>query len=274
MAQKIFLNNLGADVIAFIESCTGGGGAGLTEEIISNVAVGAANAKTKFPQYTTLTEFAKMILLKDIAPSVSVSASGSGVKEKGTKVNGTTITLSISNSGSVTVPMTEIRFYDGSLLLDTQPYVEGKNAYSYNYPTTIDTDKTVKAELVYGAGSTVEDSASFNFVYASYYGTTNKSTITDADANALVATFNKSVKTGKGLTWNNITLNDERFCYMYPASMGNLTSIKDGNGFQQLYSYDKTQVTINSPIDGTPVKYNCYLLIDAATGTGFSQIYS
>lgn len=274
MAVKVGLNSLGPDVIAFIESGGGGGGGSLMEEIKSNVTVGAANAGTLFPQYMNLTDFAKALLLKDIIPTISATFTGSGVKEKGTKVNGSTITLTITNAGSVTVPIQSVNFYDGSILLETKPYVSGQNSYSYNYTGTIENDKTLKVELVYGSGQKLSSSGNFQFVYASYYGVTDKASVSTADANLFAQTFQKNVKTGKGLTWKNINLNDQRFCYLYPASFGALSSIKDGNGFEQISSYTKTEVMLTSPIDGTTVKYYCYLLTDSATGNNFTQVYA
>lgn len=61
---------------------------------------------------------------------------------------------------------------------------------------------------------------------------------------------------------------------MYPSSLGNLTSIKDGNGFSQMDSYTKYTVNLTSPVNGKTVKYYAYLLTDATTGTGFTQIYN
>lgn len=90
----------------------------------------------------------------------------------------------------------------------------------------------------------------------------------------LLLTFAKDVKNTKAFTWDNITLNDEKFCYMYPASLSELSSIKDGNGFNQTDSYTKYTVKVTSPISGDVVQYYVYLLTDSATGIGFKQVYT
>lgn len=274
MASKIYLNQLSQEVIEFIQNGSGGGeGGGLTESIISNIMVGAAPSGTIFPAFTSFTDFAKKILLRDIAPAISVTFSGAGTHEEGTSINGSTITLKITNLSDITLPINDIKFYDGSVLLSSVPFQEGQSTYVYNYTNTIIKNKTLTAELWYNTNQKVSSTGNFSFVYASYYGVTNVDSVSDADATAFALTFTKKIKTGKALTWNNINLNDQKFCYLYPASMGNLTSIKDGNGFEQLNGYTKTQVTLTTPIDNKQIKYNCYLLTDAATGKGFSQNY-
>lgn len=276
MASKVVLSQLGQDVIDFIENnASGGGGATrLEKEIISNIAVGAAAAGTIFPQSQSFTDFAESILRTDIVPTISTSFSGTGIKEKGTSVNGSTATLTITNLPSVTVEIKEINFYDNNILLKTIPFAAGKSVYTYTYTSLIKDNTTLKAELVYGANKKVFGTGTFTFVYASYYGTTQLSSVGDEQAQALIASFSKTVKTSKALTWSNIVLNDARFCYMYPVSFGTLSSIKDGNGFSQIDGYSSTTVNIVSPLSGETVSYYVYLLTDPATGSGFTQIYA
>lgn len=269
MATKIKLKQLDQEIIDLL----GGGGGSLIREIISNVAVGAAPVGTRFPQGQSLTDFAEALLRKDITPSISTSFSGAGVKEVGTVVNGSTMTLTIGNLSQVTVPISKVEFYEGNNLLDTQTYVEGKSSYSYVYNRTIKSNLKLRAVLTYSGNKTAQGTGDFTFVYGSFYGPTNAAFIDSSIANSLLASFKKSIKSNKELTWTNITLNDERFCYMYPASMGTLGSIKDGNGFDQMSSYTRYQVDITYPTNGDTVSYYVYLLTDATTGTGFSQIY-
>lgn len=275
MAVKVFLNQLCQDVIDFIQNNagTGEGGAGLTEEIISNITVGGAPSGTVFQKNQTFTDFAKAILLTTIAPKITTSFSGAGVKEKGDILSGTTITLKIDNIPQITVPLNEINFYMGNTLIGTLPYKSGQDTYSFKYTKNITDDITGKAELVYDTNKKVSGSGIFTFVYPSYYGVTNLASIDTNAANNLIKSFTKVLKTNKNLTWNNINLNDEKFCYMYPASYGALGSIKDGNGFNQLDGYTQSTVNITHPKDGKTIKYNVYLLTDPATGSGFTQIY-
>ena len=206
----------------------GGGDASLESAVTSNLAVGAIASGTTLPKGTTFTEFAQKLLITEIAPTTTFSASGSGVKEVGTSVT-PTLTLVINSKGTGT-PLA-IKFYDGSTLLDTQDYVDGTNTYT--------------------------------FVMASYYG----AVATAPTDKAGIVALTKNVKNTKALT-ATFTLSNQRSCYCYPASFGNLSSIKDANNFEYISSYTKTTVAV----DG--VDYNVYTLTDAVTATGFKQVYA
>ena len=248
-------------------SGSGGADAKLTENIISNVAVGAAPINTLFTKDMTFTEFAKKILLKEIAPTITFVATNAGLYEIGdTSITGSTLTLTISSLGTMTP--TNIEFYLDGTLLNSEPYVSGQNSYTYAYNTAITTDTTMEARLTYtkadGTSSFVSKQTAFKFVNPSYYGTVSSLTVTEADITALT----KTKKTAKAHTWTNISSNDERLCYAYPASYGALTSIKDQNNFEYIGSYTKTTQTINN------VNYFVYILTDPVTLSGFKQMYN
>lgn len=240
-----------------------GGDAELESAVTSNLAVGAIASGTTLAQGTTFTQFVQKLLITEIAPTTTFSASGSGVKEVGTSVT-PTLTLTITDNGTGTP--TSIKFYDGSTLLDTQAYVDGTNTYTYTM-SAVTTTTTVKGVLEYTksdtTSATVEKSATYTFVMASYYGAV---TTAPTDKAGIIA-LTKNVKNTKALT-NTFTLSNQRSCYCYPASFGNLTSIKDANNFEYLSSYTKTNVTVDD------VSYNVYTLTDPVTATGFKQVYA
>ena len=242
----------------------GGGDSELTADVTANMTVGAIASGTTIAEGTTLTEFVQKLLITEIAPEVSFSASGSGVKEVGTSVT-PTLSLTISSMGTGTP--TTIKFYSGSTLLDTQSYVSGTNTYTFTMDA-ISTTTTVKGVLEYtkSDGTTtasIEKTATYTFVMASYYGAV---TTAPTDKAGIIA-LTKNVKNTKAQT-ATFTLTNQRSCYCYPASFGNLTSIKDGNNFEMLSSYTKTTVEVDS------VNYNVYTLTDPVTATGFKQVYS
>lgn len=245
----------------------GGGGSGgsaeLESDVTSNMAVGAIASGTTLTQGTSFTEFVQKLLITEIAPTTTFTASGSGVKEVGTSVT-PTLTLVINTVGTGTP--TAIKFYDGSTLLDTQSYVSGTTSYTFTMDA-VTTTKTVKGVLEYkksdNTTATVEKSATYTFVMASYYGAV---TTAPTDKAGIIA-LTKNVKNTKALT-TTFTLSNQRSCYCYPASFGNLTSIKDANNFEYLSSYTKTNVTVDD------VSYNVYTLTDAVTASGFKQVYA
>lgn len=257
-----------------IHANTSGGSedAFLTEDITSNVLVGAAPANTLFKKDTTFTEFAKKILLKEIAPSINVTATNSGVYVVNTQIGGTTINLKINSLGTSTP--TSIEFYIDGTLIDTQAYTAGKMNYSTDYSTVITsaTPKTVTAtaKLIYdksdGNTTNVLGNKTIVFVYPSFSGITSldSTTITETDIKAMT----KLALTSKFYTASGVTMSNQRTIFVYPQTYGNLTSIKDANNFEYLQSYDKTTITI----DG--VLCNAYTLHDPVTVTNFKQIYN
>lgn len=253
-----------AELGKFVNAEGSGGDATLENDVTSNLTVGAIASGTTLERGTTFTEFAQKLLITEIAPTTTFSASGSGVKEVGTSVT-PTLTLTINNKGTGTP--TAIKFYNGSTLLDTQDYVDGTNTYTFTMESAVTTTTTVKGVLEYKKSNqstaSIEKTATYTFVMASYYGPVNVAPTTKAEIIALT----KNVKTGKGQT-ATFNLSNQRSCYAYPASMGNLTSIKDANNFEYLSSYTKTTVVIDD------VNYNVYTLTDPVTATGFKQVYA
>lgn len=243
-----------------------GGDSKLIRNVKANVSAGAISSGDTVLKDTTFTEFVEKLLIKEVAPAISFTSSQSGVLEVGTTVTNPTLRLQINSLGTGTP--TNINFYVGSTLVDTQPYVPGTNVYTYSYVGTITSTSSTKVTLDYNKSdntpATLTATKSYIFVYASYYGPISMATPTDTDVKALT----KNVKNTKAFTYNNITLNDERICYAYPVSFGNLTSIKDANNFEYISSYTKYTMTIDS------VSYNVYVLTDPITATGFKQIYS
>lgn len=243
-----------------------GGDSKLIRNVKANVSAGAISSGDTVLKDTTFTEFVEKLLIKEVAPAISFTSSQSGVLEVGTTVTNPTLRLQINSLGTGTP--TNINFYVGSTLVNTQPYVPGTNVYTYSYVGTITSTSSTKVTLDYNKSdntpATLTATKSYIFVYASYYGPISMATPTDTDVKALT----KNVKNTKAFTYNNIALNDERICYAYPVSFGNLTSIKDANNFEYISSYTKYTMTIDS------VSYNVYVLTDPITATGFKQIYS
>lgn len=250
----------------------------LEKDIKSNVDCGAAAKGTLFKEGMTFQEFAETILRKDISPTIKVTSSASSLNLCGSTINNLKMTLDITNLPDVTYPINKVNFYLDGTLVDTQAFVSGQRAYNYTYSNPITSNAPaiyeVKAELEYNNLKTVNGNVKFEFVDPSYVCATTYSSISDAEANTLAMSTSKITKKVKGYTWSNINLNDERFCYMYPKSFGALTSIKDGNGFEQITSYTRSEVTITDIATGVSVDYYAYLLTDSTTGTGFKQIYS
>jgi hypothetical protein len=94
----------------------------------------------------------------------------------------------------------------------------------------------------------------------SYYGVLIGKNVNKVDA------LNSEFKTSRegDLLFN---LDKQRVAYIYPKSFGELTSIKDANGFDYIDSYTLSTSIFNN------VEYNVYVMKDQVTINNFRQIF-
>lgn len=248
----------------------GSGDALITKNITSTINVGNINANQTIAKDTSLTEFVEKLLVKEITPTGNIIVSGrpsNGLEYKGNIVNVTGITANITGKGTVTI--TNIKFYKGNTVLDTQAFTDGTNSYTYSLTDAVATDTSYSIGIEYnkkdGTTSEAKYSASIEFVNYAYYGSHDKKIIlTDSIIKAMSKT---NIKKIKGFT-ETFNPNDQIVVYAYPANLGDLTSIKDQNNFEYLTnSYGKVAMTINGET------YNVYTMNDPVTATGLKQVF-
>lgn len=249
----------------FIAIGGSGGDAVLTEAVKANIAAGAIAVNTTIPKDTTFTQFVKKLLVAEIAPTITFTATNSGLIKNGESV--TTVLKAVLGSAG-TGTFVSVEFLEGSTVIDTQPYVTGTNTYTFAPSNTITTTTTFKARLNYKdsseAAKTLTKEVKFTFVDPIYHGAVSAAPTTEAEVLA-VGNETAADKFGRTITYN---LANQKSCYCYPASLGSVSSIKDANNFEYIGSYDKTTVTANS------VSYFVYTLKDPVTITGFKQTFA
>lgn len=81
-------------------------------------------------------------------------------------------------------------------------------------------------------------------------------------------TVEQFVSTSRAYTSKNVAMDYQKTLYAYPKAYGELESIKDGNGFEYLLSYTKSEITVNGEV------YYVYILTDAATIPMFKQTFA
>lgn len=97
---------------------------------------------------------------------------------------------------------------------------------------------TKKATLTINGSLTKDINVTYH--YPSYIGVVaNGTSITET----VVKGLTKSVEWGKGKT-ATLTQSNQLIVYAYPASYGDLSSIKDGNGFEGFAGYTKSTLTV------------------------------
>lgn len=233
----------------------------LEEDIQANIAIGAAPANFKYPQGMTFTEFVKKIALKDILATINFVVSGAGLHKKGTTINGATLTATLTSLGNVDI--NKLKFYKGNTVVDDQNYVNGTTVYTNSQTDPITDNVTFAVVVEQDKEYTVRKESSIKFVNPTYIGAVNSLTPTSAEITAFTENLKESFK-----GTYTVTMNDQRTCFAYPASMGNITSIKDKNNFEYINSFTKTTDIINGEL------YNVYVLTDAVTAANFTWIFN
>ncbi|WP_304423471.1 hypothetical protein [uncultured Duncaniella sp.] len=135
--------------------------------------------------------------------------------------------------------------------------------------------KDVSVNLAHGAKRTFTLAVSFEGLtetvsrtvkgtHPTYFGTVAK-TWEGSEAN--IKALAEIIAGERSLTRTGIATNDGKIALAYPKDFGALTSVKDGNGYEVLASYTRSEVTVNG------IQYYLYLLTVPVTASGVTQIY-
>ena len=191
----------------------------------------------------------KEILGQLLYPYVAFSASISMYPKNGgvvkTQNNQTVTGCTVSiTKGSAEITKIEVK-YGNSVKATKTSNIGTSNTFTFDSAITItssSSSKNLTAVVTDETGaSKTATSSSFTFVDPYYYGVTTKAaselTIND------ILSMTEDVKT-KGSKSYSYTMNQQRAVIAYPASYGNLSSIKDANNFEVLDTFNK--VTINN----------------------------
>ena len=182
---------------------------------------------------------------------LSLSVSGGGTYKKGSSQN--VIVRWTVKQGDETVTPDSIKINNVDI-----PAGNTQQIYSGVTVTT-----TYNVVITYN-GQEKSASTTATFVAPSYIGAVASDFVPDSEN---VALLTEVIKGTRSYTWIG-NLNNQKICYTYPKSFGALTSIKDGNNFENLPAYTRTELTIGDD------SYYVYTLTDPTTNTGVTQRYS
>ena len=139
--------------------------------------------------------------------------------------------------------------------------------YIFEPATPINADATFKVTVTDTKNETASATKTIKFVAKSYYGIVDANT--GAPTEAVVKTLNGVLKDTKNYVYEGITTDWGKVCYAYPASFGNLTSIKDTvNNINYTNSFTKTMVTV----DG--IEYVVYTQTTASAAAGIQVTFA
>ena len=227
---------------------------------VSNPIGSATNGKT-YPKDTKIETVIRDILIKEIAPNLTLTIVPSDTLYDVVDTVISAVTMKATCTKN-TYNLSKVEFYLDNVLKYTQNIsTNGTYQYDMIWTTPTNTDFTLKA-VVYdsksGTPMNTSKSITVKFVGKSYYGyvADNVGIPTESQIKALQ---NNILKDTKNLKYSNITFDYNKVVYAYPASFGNLSSIKDEIGnFDYTSSFSKQNLTIDS------IPYLVYIQNDAS----------
>ena len=177
------------------------------------------------------------------------------------------IDKALVQKGTTATANITVKAYQGDNIAQVDAIIINGNEHHGNIPYT--TQVTAITNTTYNVrvekeNKSASGSVSIRFVALSYSGVVASNFVVNA-ANVKALTSSLQGGRNRTLTFN---LNNQKTCIAYPKEFGAAASIKDGNNFDYLASYTRTEVTI----DGEA--YYVYLLSSPTTITDFKQIIS
>lgn len=175
------------------------------------------------------------------------------------------IDKALAQKGTTATANITVKAYQGDDITQVDAIIINGNEHHGNIPyttqvtTTTNTTYNVRVEK---ENKSASGSVSIRFVALSYSGVVASNFVVNA-ANVKALTFSLQGGRNRTLTFN---LNNQKTCIAYPKEFGAAASIKDGNNFDYLASYTRTEVTIDDEA------YYVYLLSSPTTITDFKQI--
>lgn len=175
------------------------------------------------------------------------------------------IDKTLAQKGTTATANITVKAYQGDDITQVDTITINGNEHHGNIPYTtqvIATTNTTYNVRVEKENKSASSSVSIRFVALSYSGAVSADFVVNA-ANVKALTSSLQGGRSRTLTFN---LNNQKSCIAYPKEFGTAASIKDGNNFDYLTSYTRTEVTI----DGEA--YYVYLLSNPTTIADFKQI--
>ena len=192
----------------------------------------------------------------EITGSLKLNKNGS-IFEVGTSVIVEKIILNVVEKGSN--PMQQINFYRNNAVVHSmQPTDSTLASYSFDVNDTLTSSVSnsyYRVELKDATGIIVKaNTTAVNFYLPYYHGVVSPDFVPNE---ASIKAMTKSVA-AKAQQSYSFTMREQCACFAYPASYGNLSSILDPNGFEQINGFTKKTVTL---VDASnkQQQYNVYI---------------
>lgn len=196
-------------------------------------------------------------------PSVSSTPGASSIVEKGTSKTVTAIKCTYT-AGSKS--LTSAKLYKNDTLQETK--TSGlTSGFSFTRNDSITTATTYKIEITDGTTTKNASCKPFTFIDPFFYGILDSNS---SPASATITSKTKDIVSTGDKTYSYTCTNKFPFI-AYPSSYGTLTSVLDGNGFENLTDFTKYTVTLS--VTSGNVSYYIYIKNSAATINNFSYTF-
>lgn len=217
-----------------------GGSSTLERDITANVNVGGVTSGKIFSEGTSITDVLESILVKPVYQTVKLTLSEDLIQKIGTIISSVNMTAVIVKGDR---PITNAKYYVGASLVDTKdsatdPTIINGGTYTYEYTTPFSTNTTFKVDVLAGDHTEIA-TKKIQFINPYYTGSSTTSTISDFTGLAEeIVVKNTKKEVTYGVTDN------EYLVFAYDKSYGSLTSIKDENNFENIGSWNKSELTV------------------------------
>lgn len=231
---KLTIANQKAPVFINTKDIVDEGVGNLTTEYTANVEVGGINVGDTFAVGTSFNDFVEKLIIKYYPPMVSLTSTPENkIIENGEMVN-VDLTAEVTRRSE---DVTGVTFYkDSDVIEEVADVVATGGTYTHSTAAAITTDTTFKVVATDGQ-STSEATVKYVFVDPYYTGTFA------SDAAITLDAMNKKIET-QGTKTFTFTTNNEIIVFAQPSAYPELTSIVDGNGFENIDSFNVDTASI------------------------------
>lgn len=222
------------------------GSGSLEEALTATNAIGSVTSGKTYTKGTSLEKIIRDILIKEEAPTVTLTLTPSATLYD--VVNDTLSSIKLTATVTKkTYDVAKVEWYAGTTLINTKTTAVG-GAFDFTYTPSTPINKTVVFKVVVTdvKGKSSNVTKTVEFIAKSYNGTVADTmtldTVTEDDIKAL----NDTLKNSRKYVYSGINMVYGKVLYAYPKSLGALTSIMDKkNNFNYTATYDKVEMTID-----------------------------
>ena len=254
--------------IATSDSVVDNSGFELEHDIVCNVSVGNTHAGTTLPQGMTFTEYAEMVHVATLPPSVVINEPTTMIKEYGEVITTLPIKATITKK---TYTLSKADFYDNNTNINTIVGIPANGVVNMDYVCN-NNDRDMKIKVVATDSGGLQGSASVDIKYsrAIFYGTSAGSDL--YNTSALVRSLdNKLLGNGKGDTFTiDILAGTKTVVIAIPATMS-LADVKfrESMNMGVLSTFNVSNVDVEGANGYTAIGYKVY---QYTAPTSFSQM--